>query len=117
MIVVDSSAIMAVLEAEPLAEAVSARLLLDQERVISAATYLEVGAVIAGRRRSNRTTAMNILDAFLASAEIEVVAFDGAQARIALDARIRYGRGMGHGGVLNLGDTFSYALARSLDAP
>ena len=32
-------------------------------------------------------------------------------------ARITYGRGMGHGGVLNFGDAFSYALAKSLDAP
>jgi ribonuclease VapC len=90
---------------------------MDPERVISAATYLETGAVIAGRRTSTRAETINFLDSFLASAGINVVAFDAAQARIALDARIRYGRGMGHGGKLNLGDAFSYALARSLDAP
>jgi len=71
---------------------------------MSAATYLEVGAVIAGRRTSNRAETLGFLDAFLAGADIQVVAFDAAQARIALDARIRYGSGMGRGGVLNLGD-------------
>jgi ribonuclease VapC len=39
------------------------------------------------------------------------------QAQLALRGRIRYGRGMGHGGSLNFGDAFSYALAKSLDAP
>jgi ribonuclease VapC len=42
---------------------------------------------------------------------------DAEQARLALAARIAYGRGMGHGGVLNFGDAFSYALTKSLDAP
>jgi ribonuclease VapC len=37
--------------------------------------------------------------------------------RLALWACIRYDRGMGHGGQLNFGDAFSYALAKSLDAP
>jgi ribonuclease VapC len=53
----------------------------------------------------------------LAEAGIEVAQVDAEQARLALTARITYGRGMGHGGVLNFGDAFSYALAKSLDAP
>jgi len=84
---------------------------------MSVASYVEVGTVIAGRRGSNRLGAINFLDAYLADNAIELRPVDAAQARIALDARIRYGRGMGHGGVLNYGDTFSYALAKSLDAP
>jgi ribonuclease VapC len=42
---------------------------------------------------------------------------DATQARLALRARISYGRGMGHGGLLNFGDTFSYALAKARSAP
>jgi ribonuclease VapC len=53
----------------------------------------------------------------LTEAGIEVAQVDAAQARIALTTRITYGRGMGHGGLLNFGDAFSYALAKSLDAP
>ncbi len=42
---------------------------------------------------------------------------DAAQARLALGARIRFGGGMGHGGLLNYGDSFSYALVRARNAP
>ena len=92
------------------------RLAADPDRVISAASYLEAGAVLAGRRLEDRQQAITDLDAFLTEAGIEVVQVDAAQARVALSARIKYGRGMGHGGVLNFGDAFSYALAKSLDA-
>ena len=57
------------------------------------------------------------LDAFLAAAGIRLVPVETAHAAIALRARIVHGRGMGHGGRLNFGDAFSYALAKSLDAP
>ncbi|HEX3882970.1 MAG TPA: type II toxin-antitoxin system VapC family toxin [Stellaceae bacterium] len=117
MIVVDSSAVIALLSGEPSAPVLAARLAADPDRVMSVATYLEVGTVIATRSRSDRLGAIAFLDTFLTGAEIELRPVDEAQARIALDARIRYGRGMGHGGVLNFGDTFSYALAKSLGAP
>lgn len=42
---------------------------------------------------------------------------DEAQARLALEARIRFGKGFGAKANLNLGDSFAYALAKSLDAP
>lgn len=100
MIVVDSSAVIAILFGEPSADRLMVRLAADPDRVISAASYLEAD-----------------LDAFLIEAGIEVAQVDAEQARLALSARITYGRGMGHGGVLNFGDTFSYALAKSLDAP
>jgi ribonuclease VapC len=51
----------------------------------------------------------------LAAARIEIAATDATQARLALRGRIGYGRGMGHGGALNFGDAFSYALAKALD--
>ena len=70
-----------------------------------------------GRRRSDRINAIDDLDAFLTEAEIFLAPIDEAQARLALHARIVYGRGMGHGGSLNFGDTFSYALAKSLNCP
>lgn len=117
MIVIDSSAVIALLAGEPSAAALATRLASDPNRVMSAATYLEVGTVIATRTKSDRFAAIALLDSFLAETGIALRAVDEEQARIALDARIRYGRGMGHGGVLNFGDAFSYALAKSLDAP
>lgn len=117
MIVVDSSAVMALVLGEPSAPALAARLAADPDPVMSVATYLEVGTVMATRSSADRFKAITFLDAFLTEAGIELRPVDETQARIALDARIRYGKGMGHGGVLNYGDAFSYALAKSLGAP
>jgi len=117
MIVVDSSAVVAILFSEPPAPALLARLAEDPERVMSVASYLETGTVLAGRRRSDRMRAIDDLDQFLDEAGITLVPVDVAQARLALRSRIEFGRGMGHGGVLNFGDAFSYALARARSAP
>ena len=117
MIVVDSSAVLAILFGEPPADALIDRLAADPERVISAASYLEVGTVLAGRRRSDRLQAIDDLDAFLVEAGLTLAPVDASQAQLALRARIAHGRGMGHGGQLNFGDAFSYALAKSLAAP
>src|SRR5258708_14408009 len=117
MIVVDSSAVIAIMFGEATAGALLTRLAADPERVISVASYLEAGTVLAGRRRTDRLLAIDDLNGFLTTAGIELAAVDPDQARIALRARIAYGRGMGHGGVLNFGDAFSYALAKALDAP
>ena len=117
MIVVDSSAVVAILFGEASSAALAERLASDADRVISAASYLEIGTVLAGRRRSDRLKAVDDLDAFLNEAGIALAPVDAAQARLALQARIVHGRGMGHGGMLNFGDAFAYALAKSLDAP
>jgi ribonuclease VapC len=84
---------------------------------MSIASYLEAGTVLAGRRRHNRLKAIDELDAFLLETGIDLVSVDIAQGRLALSARIVHGRGMGSGGMLNFGDTFSYALAKSRAAP
>ena len=117
MIVVDSSVVIAILFNEPSASALITRLGSDPDRLMSVASYLEVGTVLAGRRRSNKSRAIDDLNAFLDEAGITLSPVDVDQARLALQARIFYGRGMGHGGLLNFGGAFSYALAKSLDAP
>ena len=117
MIVVDSSAVVAILFGEPQADALLARLAVDPDRVMSVASYFETGTVLAGRRRSDRLLAIDDLDRFLDEAGIALAPVDATQARLALRARIQFGRGMGHGGVLNFGDAFSYALARARQAP
>jgi ribonuclease VapC len=117
MIVVDSSAVIAMMLQEASAPALAARLATDAERVMSVASYLEAGTVLAGRRRHDRLNAISELDAFLSETGIDLVPVDVAQGRLALYARIVYGRGMGHGGTLNFGDGFSYALAKARCAP
>ena len=117
VIVVDSSAVIAILFDEPGADRLARRLAEAPRRVMSVASYFETGTVMAGRRKSDRLRAINDLDGFLAEAGITLAPVDADQARLALRARIQYGRGMGHGGVLNFGDAFTYALAKTLDAP
>jgi ribonuclease VapC len=117
IVVVDSSAVVAVLFGEPLAGALLNRLAAYPTRLMSVANYVETGTVLAGRRRGDRTEAIRDLDALLDEAGIELAPIDAAQAREALAARIRFGRGMGHGGVLNFGDAFAYALAKVRGAP
>ncbi len=117
MIVVNSSAVVAILFGEPAAAALLARLAADPDRVMSAAVYVETGTVLAERRLSDRLRAAEDLERFLDETGIVLAASDATQARLALRARIQYGRGMGHGGVLNFGDAFSYALAQAREAP
>jgi ribonuclease VapC len=117
MIVVDSSAVVAILFGEESSAPLLARMAADPDRVMSVASYVETGTVLAGRRQSDRLKAIEDLDRFLDEAGIALAPVDVAQARLALWARIRFGRGMGHGGTLNFGDAFSYALARTRDAP
>lgn len=117
MIVVDSSALIAILFGEASAVRLASALAADPDRVISVASYVEAGTVLAGRRLTDRFRAIDDLDAFLSEAGIALAPVDAAQARVALRARIEHGRGMGHGGVLNFGDAFSYALAKSVGAP
>lgn len=102
---------------EPRSGALATRLAADADRVISVASYIEAGTVLAGRRQTDRLRAIDDLDTFLSVAGIDLAPIDAMQARLALRARISYGRGMGHGGRLNFGDTFSYALAKARDAP
>lgn len=117
MIIVDSSAVVAILFGEPSAPALLACLAADPDRLMSVASYLETGTVLAGRRQSDRLRAITDLDEFLDEAGINLAPVDVTQVRLALRARIQFGRGMGHGGLLNFGDVFSYALARMHDAP
>ncbi len=117
MIIVDSSAVVAILFGEPSAPRLLDRLAADPDRRMSVASYLETGTVLASRRQYNRMQAINDLDEFLDVAGIALAPVDAGQARLALRARIQFGRGMGHGGLLNFGDAFSYALARAQNAP
>ncbi|MCJ2068065.1 type II toxin-antitoxin system VapC family toxin [Methylobacterium sp. J-030] len=111
MIVLDSSAFIAIQRAEPEAEQFSRLLSLADIVVMAAATYLEC-AIVAARVPNGRA----VLDAWIAARRISIVPVDHTLAQIAADAFARYGKGR-HPAGLNFGDCFAYALARSLNAP
>jgi ribonuclease VapC len=114
MIVVDSSALVAILEEEPEAEHFLSILQETSRRVASAVTVYETGIVL-GRRRGWEIVAE--LNALLDLLGIEIVPFAAAQIVAALDAYSRYGKGADPKARLNLGDCAAYALAKSMNAP
>lgn len=112
--IVDTSALVAVLLDEPEAPAIARTMSAAPACRISAATYLELAVVVDGRRDA---TLSGAVDALLRRGRMEVVPFTPAQALIARDAYRRFGRGSGHPANLNMGDCFAYALARDLGEP
>ena len=111
MIVVDSSAFVAIRFAEPEADGFSRAIACADAVAMAAATYLEC-AIVAMRAPDGRAA----LDAWIGARRISVVPINHALAQIAADAFARYGKGR-HPAGLNFGDCFAYALARSLNAP
>jgi ribonuclease VapC len=84
--------------------------------LISAANCVEAGTVLAGRA-SDAFEGLADLDDFIRAAGIRIMPVDELQARLALEARVRLGRGFGARAGLNFGDSFAYALAKSRSAP
>ena len=108
--VVDSSALAAVLFGESGALDVAGRL-ADGGVIIGAPTRLEIGIVIEARGGSD---GVRKLESLLRTAAIEVVGFTSDHGAIALEAFRRYGKGR-HRASLNYGDCMSYAVAKSLN--
>lgn len=111
--VLDTSAILAILQDEPERRAFNEAIEAASERRLSAATFVELSIVIAARFGPE---GIRDLDLFLATAAIELVPFDTDQAQLARSAFSRFGKGR-HPAGLNFGDCFSYALASAYDEP
>lgn len=111
--VLDTSALIAILQAEEGSDAILAAIEQDPVRLVSAATVLELSLVLMGRYGIG---AEPLLDRLLRDIGATVVEFDAEQLVIARDAAARFGRGR-HYAALNFGDCFSYALAVSRDEP
>lgn len=114
MIVVDTSVLIAILNKEPEAERLRQTLATFARVAISPVNFVET-ATVAQRWGDHVATAM--LDEVMAAFAIEVPPDDKALARLARDAYLKFGKGRGHPAQLNICDCFSYALAKSLDAP
>jgi ribonuclease VapC len=113
-VIIDTSAIVAVIRGEPEADVFRDWIVRAPVRRMSAASYVEVSAVIDGRRNPMLSAA---LDQLIREMRVEITPFTARQAAIAREAYQRFGRGSGHPARLNMGDCFSYALARDLGEP
>jgi ribonuclease VapC len=114
VIVVDSSALIAILRREPEADAFLEIIAATDRCLLSAVSLLETSMVLAGR--SGDASSWTELDALVAQAGIEVVPQDATLTKAARAAFLRYGKGRDGAG-LNLGDCAVYALASSRDLP
>lgn len=112
--IVDPSVIVAMVRGESDAPVFARLIAAASVARLSAASLVEVSIVVD---RFGDPTMSGVLDAVLGSSEIVVVPFTERQAAIARDAYRRFGKGSGHPARLNMGDTFSYALARDLGEP
>ncbi len=108
--IVDTSALIAILRREPEREAFRDKLLASATVSISAVGLVE--SRIIAEREGGRAE----LDTLLAATDVRVVPVDQAQADVASGAFLRYGKGR-HPAALNLGDLFAYALATTAGEP
>lgn len=107
--VLDTSALVAVLFDEPERHEFVRIIAAAQRRLMSSATLLESSIVVEARRGE---VAGRELDLFLHRAKVQTVAIDEEQVQLARAAWRRYGKGR-HAAGLNFGDLFAYALARA----
>ncbi len=112
--IVDTSALIAILKNEPEADAFSLAMEAAKVVRISSASYLESNIVV-GRYKDPILTAR--LEEILENPGMQVEPVTAAQAKIAWEAYRNFGKGSGHPANLNFGDCFSYALAREKREP
>jgi ribonuclease VapC len=111
--VLDTSAILAILLDESEAPLFSEIISKDPKRLISAGTALELMIVIEAKKSE---AGGRELDLFLHRAKIDIVPFDSEQAEIARIAWRQYGKS-NHPASLNYGDCFAYALSKTSGEP
>jgi ribonuclease VapC len=112
--IVDTSAILAILRDEPEAMACARALEEATVRRMSAASFLEAAIVIDA---SGDALASRSFDELIEVAEMVIEPVTVEQAQIGRDAYRDFGKGSGHPAQLNFGDCFSYALAATTGEP
>jgi len=117
VIVIDTSALVAIFRQEDDAAHFAHRIATDDQPIISAANLVETSIVLRGLKDIPPTKAERWLDDFLVEAGIRIEPVTARQAHLARSAHARFGKGTGHKAALNYGDCFAYGLAKDLDAP
>ncbi len=112
-LVVDTSAVVAIILGEPRSEELAVQLENAVARLMPAAIRVELGIVIEARFWP---AGQDIVDRFLRDANIDIVPVDADLAARAMSGWRRYGKGR-HPAGLNFGDCFTYALAERTGYP
>jgi ribonuclease VapC len=112
-VILDSSAIIAILLKQPGYERVRDRLAASERTGVGAPTTVESSLVLCSRLGHAGKT---LLARFLQEADVEVVAFTAEHWTVAADAFVAYGKGRHRAG-LNFGDCMTYAVAKLADEP
>jgi len=112
--IIDASAIIAILRDEPEAPACAKAIARAPSRRISAVNYVEAAIVLDGSRDP---IASRRFDDLLRAAQVVIEPVTEAQAWIAREAYRDFGKGSGHAAGLNFGDCFAYALAKVTGEP
>jgi ribonuclease VapC len=111
--VIDSSALIAILRREPEEQELRNAIKLASSRLLSASTRVETGIVALGLAGE---VGLEQADALLETLRVETVPLSADHARLAIDAFRHFGKGR-HPAGLNFGDCFSYALAKATGEP
>jgi ribonuclease VapC len=114
--VLDASAIIAILARESEAASLLARLGQTSKSTITPVAIYESVAGLARSQNIAIADATRIVDRFLLELGTETVPIDDTMGRIAIEAFERFGKGR-HKAALNIGDCFSYACAKVLSVP
>ncbi len=114
MIVIDTSALIAILTHEPERTAFYDAIAAAERCLVSAVSYQEAGQVIFAKSGVN---GLYDLDDFLALIKAEIIPHDMHLAAFALEAFRRYGKGIDSKARLNFCDCAVYALAKAMNAP
>lgn len=114
MIVIDTSALVAILDEEPDAARYAEAIAEADAPLISAATVFETGIVILNRRGPKGAQKFHAL---LQETGCQVENVTAQHAQVALEAYASYGKGQKSKAGLNFGDCFSYALAKATGLP
>ena len=114
MIVLDASAIVAILTGEPECESLAAVLERADGSETSPIAVFEASLALRRKKECSIAQAEDAVTEFLRLAGVRVAPIEPRAAHDALEAYSRYGKGARHPARLNLGDCFAYAHAASL---
>lgn len=111
--VIDTSAVVAILRSEPEAARLERALVLDPIRLVPATCVLEARMVLVSRRGEH---ALAEIDLWLRKIEADIIPVDSELVDLATQGWLTYGQGH-HPAALNFADCLSYALAKRADEP
>jgi ribonuclease VapC len=107
--IVDASAIVALIRNEPEAESIYRSIVTSPRVVLVAPTYVECCLVLTKDRSAD---AIMQLDALLEKLSVDIIPFTPKMAKIAAQAFLKFGKGRGNQAQLNFGDCISYAASK-----